>query len=297
MANDDIAIVLAIYNGEKYLNDLMDSLVAQGNVCVKEIIVIDDCSTDRSAEVITAYQEKFPYICILKNEFNQGPIRSFIKGAKLATAKYVAFADQDDIWIQNKLALTINAIKKADLNKPAVVFTDLKMIDENNKLVYNSFWDLYKISPRKNSFFTILFANIATGCTMLINQKMVNEFVNMPTDAQMHDHWIALVAASFGDWQYLEDKTVLYRIHQSSVTNKNKVTISKKISNFLEASFNKNSTFLNDYIHQACLFKLKYESILSNEKISQIDYFINLKNSTGFVKKLTSKFRFFLQKK
>lgn len=298
MYDDEISIVLAVYNGEKYLKKLIDSILKQIDVNINEIIIVDDCSNDGSKKIIDSYADEYKFIKFFTNEFNLGPIQSFIKGAKVATAKYVAFADQDDIWLDNKLKISIDLIKNTDgLNKPAVVFTDLKLIDENGQTVHDSFWQLYNIDPNKNNFFTLLFGNIATGCTMVINRLMLNEFIDMPEGALMHDHWIALIGFSFGTWRYSESKTVLYRVHENSVTTKNKSSFFKIATNFLKASFKKNPDFLDGKINQAFLFKSKYESILEQHHINQLNYFINLKNSSGILKKINSKYRFVISKR
>jgi glycosyltransferase involved in cell wall biosynthesis len=293
MDNNNISIVLAVHNGEKYIRKLFDSLIAQEDVIIQELIVVDDKSTDTSIEIIKTFQQKYPNIRLIANHENLGPIKSFIEGAKLTSSRYVAFADQDDIWKPTKLSLCLELLKKIEIdNKPSMVFSDLEMIDENDTHLYDSFWDLYRIRPVKNNLFTILFGNIVTGCTMIINRSMVNEFVEMPVTAPMHDHWIALIAYAFGNVAYLEDTTVLYRVHNNSVTNKHKVTFKQTIVNFLDASFGNKSKFLEDYINQAILFKLKYANKLNGPVNRQLNYFIRLKNASGFVRKLNSKFRF-----
>lgn len=297
MDDNQISVVLAVYNGEKYLRKMLDSILAQTGVTIRELIIVDDRSSDGSAELIEGYKQLHHQIKIITNPVNLGPIGSFKKGAAVATSNYIGFADQDDIWTGTKLSSTLDLLKKIDTgNKPAVVFTDLAMIDEQDKPLHGSFWKLYHINPAENNFFTVLFANIATGCTMVINSAMLDEFVKMPVEAQMHDHWIALIAMSIGNWAYLDERTVLYRVHGNSVTNKNEVTFGKAVKNFLQASLSKNPAFLKDYIGQAILFKQQYAGKLDQQKSKQLDYFIKLKNSSGFVKKLNSKFRFLIRK-
>ena len=293
LSYDEVSVVLAIYNGEQYLHKQLSSILAQKFVTIKDLIIVDDQSTDQSAEIIREFQQNHSFIKFLSNPVNLGPIGSFIAGSKLSTTEYTAFADQDDIWLDDKLYLSLNQIKKIDDNqRPSVVFSDLEMIDENDVSIYPSFWKLYDIIPAKNNFFTIAFGNIATGCTMLINRQMLNEFIDMPGNSQMHDHWIMLIASSLGNWSYLNDRTVYYRVHNNSVTNKAKITFSKKISNFLDAAFSKNPQFLSASIEQAELFKLIYKDRLNDLTIRQLNFFIKLKDASGFSRKIISKFRF-----
>jgi glycosyltransferase involved in cell wall biosynthesis len=294
MDEDQVSVVLAVYRGEKFLTKLLDSVFGQKDVFIKELIVVDDRSSDGSSEIIKGYQQKHSNIKLIANEVNLGPIGSFKKGASLATSKYIAFADQDDIWTGTKLSSSLDLLKKIDTgNAPAMVFTDLAMIDEEDNPLHDSFWELYKIKPAENNFYTVLFGNIVTGCTIVINRKMLEEFLVMPVEAPMHDHWLALIAFSFGSYGYLDDRTVLYRVHQNSVTNKNEITFGKVIKNFLAASFSKDSNFLDDYIKQAELFKARYADKLNKLTCQQLDKFIKLKSSSGFARKLNSKFRFY----
>jgi glycosyltransferase involved in cell wall biosynthesis len=293
----DISIVLAVYNGEKFLREQIDSILRQKDVLIKEFIIVNDCSIDGSMDILVAYRNQYSFIELLDNKSNIGPVGSFIKGAKRVTAAYTAFADQDDIWLDNKLSLSLQLIKEIDNdNKPAVVFTDLQLISEDGKDIGSSFWELYKIRPAENDFFTVLFGNIITGCTMVINRQMLDEFIHMPLTVQMHDHWIALIAFSFGKFNCSANKTILYRVHDNSVTNKNGVTLSQTMSNFFDAWFNKKSVFLKGYIQQGKLFKLHYGDRLDNKLSTKLDRFIRLESSSGLVKKLGSKFRFVISK-
>jgi glycosyltransferase involved in cell wall biosynthesis len=297
-AQPDISIVLAVYNGENFLKEQIDSILRQKDVLIKEFIIVNDCSLDGSMDILVAYKNQHGFIKLLDNPTNIGPIGSFINGAKQATAMYTAFADQDDIWLDNKLSLSLQLMQEIDNeNKPAVVFTDLQLISENGEVTTSSFWESYNIKPAANDFFTVLFGNIITGCTMLINRPMLDEFVNMPLTVQMHDHWIALIGFSIGKVNYSPAKTILYRIHGNSVTNKNSVTLRQTITNFFEAWFNKDSVFLKDYIRQGKLFKSHYGARLDKHLSTKLDYFIQLENSSGLVKKLKSKFRFAISKR
>jgi len=292
-AQPDITIVLAVYNGEKFLREQIDSILTQKDVLIKEFIIVNDRSTDGSMAILTEYKNLHSFIELLDNENNIGPVASFIKGARQSTAVYTAFADQDDIWLDDKLSLSLKLMREIDVDhKPAVVFTDLQLISANGHDLGASFWETYKIKPAENDFYTVLFGNIITGCSMLINNEMLREFLLMPLTVEMHDHWIALVAFAIGHVNYSTQPTILYRVHANSVTNKNKVTLSQKFNNFFEAWFNKDSAFLKGYIQQGKLFKEHYGNRLDSKMNKKLDHFVSLENSSGLVKKLRSKFRF-----
>jgi len=289
----EISVVLSVFNGEKYLRELMNSILSQKDVIISEFIIVDDCSTDNSGIILKEYASLNSKISIIKNQENQGVNYSFKKGAGLCTSDFIAFADQDDIWKENKLSLSLQEIKKLEVNsKPCLVFTNLEMMDESGSSLGISFWDLYKINPSENSFFTILFANIATGCTMVINKLMKDEFLFMPLEAYMYDQWLLFIASSLGDWSFVSEPTIFYRVHKKSVTNKVKPSRWESLSYYLRIFFDKNAEFLKIDLLQAVLFKNLYMDKLPEIHRKEIDFFMRLKNSMGIQRVLFSKLRF-----
>ncbi|MGI8952516.1 MAG: glycosyltransferase family 2 protein [Chitinophagaceae bacterium] len=287
---NSVSVALAVYNGEKYLPQQLASLQSQ-TLKPCELVVLDDCSTDRSVEIINAFQ--FPFDKKnFSNEKNMGPVYTFKKLAALCQGNFIAFCDQDDIWLPTKLELSLCAIKKFDNNIPAVVFSDLSIINEHDTLVQNSFWKQMAIKPNLFSLTDILFGNIITGCTALINRAMAIELSKMPLNIMMHDHWIALIAYSFGKYFYIQEPTVLYRMHHQSVTSKEKHSLFKVFSN----DFKNKSIYLEENIQQATEFKKMYLSKLKKENIKQLNEFINLKQKP-FLQKRLSRYRRSLMRK
>jgi len=156
---------------------------------------------------------------------------------------------------------------------------------------------MHNIKPALNNFYTLLFGNVITGCSMLINREMLREFLIMPVNVEMHDHWVALVASAFGNWSYTNEKTVFYRVHNNSVTNKDKKASRDVVANLLKIMFSLKSDYLNNYINQASLFKAQYAQKLDKRLNSQLNYFISLMNAPGLIKKINSKLRFYIGKK
>jgi glycosyltransferase involved in cell wall biosynthesis len=277
--SDKISIALATYNGEKYLYQLLTSLQAQ-TLKPFELVVIDDCSSDNSVKIVNDYSFSFGKK-IFVNEKNMGPVYTFKKLAGLCKGDFIAFCDQDDVWISNKLELMFTEIKKLDQNVPAVVFSDLSVIDEEGKLIQQSYWQQRTVQPDKFSFQDILFANIITGCTTLINTAMANELSKMPLNVMMHDHWIALIAFSFGTHSFIEAPTVLFRSHNSSVTNKEKTTTINVFLNDLKLR----KQYLCGNINQAIEFKNLYSQNLDGRDANVLDKFIALQTKPFFYKR------------
>lgn len=256
-SNASISVALAVYNGEKYLKQLLLSLENQ-TLKPCELVVLDDCSSDNSLEIINSFPLSFEKK-IFSNKKNEGPVYTFRKIAELCRGNFIAFCDQDDIWLPEKLELALCEIKKIDTTIPAIVFSDLSVIDERGIVIQESYWKQRTVRPEKFLFADILFANIITGCTTLVNRPMVNEFLKMPENVMMHDHWLALIGYSFGSHPFINRPTVLFRSHQNSVTNKGKDTTLEVLIN----DFKNRSTYLKKNIEQAIEFKNLYSARLN----------------------------------
>ena len=115
-----VAVLISTYNGKKYLKEQLDSILNQTYPNI-EIVIRDDGSTDSTLELVKEYQEKHSNIR-LKEGTNIGFIKSFFKLLEMADADYYAYCDQDDIWLENKIELAVNALNQADNTKPNMAF-------------------------------------------------------------------------------------------------------------------------------------------------------------------------------
>lgn len=193
-----IHILLSTYNGERYLKEQLDSIIAQTYTDWR-LFVRDDGSTDDTQRIAEQYAEKDDRIRIIDNgKANIGAMRSFeYLLAQCGGADYYAFADQDDVWRSDKLALSLDAIQQAEKvhpNKPIVVHTDLKVVDEQLHEVAPSFWRYSNIRPDllDTHIRYMAICNSVTGCTMLFNGLAREGALPIPDKAYMHDAWIAL---------------------------------------------------------------------------------------------------------
>ena len=265
-----ISVAMAVYNGEAYLKQQLDSLLQQ-QYPATEIIILDDCSTDDSANIIQQFVSPNIPIHYYKNEVNKGPLYTFRKLVSYCTGDYIAFCDQDDIWLPNKLDICMQQMQLLPTQLPAVVFTDLSLINNNNQIIQASFWKYYGIYPQQTSFANVLFNNVITGCSTLINKAMAQEINRMPDEAILHDHWIALIAYSFGQFYSLDTPTVLYRAHNNSVTQKAKLSLQSRFFNTVKS----NPDFLK-HIQQARAFKQLYNNRLKPQQQQTLRYFTGL---------------------
>lgn len=277
---DTISVALAVYNGEEFLQAQLDSIKNQ-LVQPDELIIVDDNSTDNSAFVYNNFNTtvvKKIYI----NDQNIGVIKSFKKAVSLCSGDYIALCDQDDIWLSEKLQESIARIKKIDKEIPAVIFSDLSVMDKKGNILHNSFWKIRSAIPSNFTLEDILYGNIITGCTAVINRAMAAEFNKMPDEIMMHDHWLALIAYSFGKFDYIHKPMVLYRAHGESVTDKGKASY---IQNFIK-EYTHRQSYLAQNIEQAKAFKQLYQNNLSEQDAAIIQRFIDLEHKNFLQKRL-----------
>lgn len=269
-----IDILLATYNGEKYLKEQIDSLLNQSYTDWK-LLIRDDLSNDNTLSIISEYIKKYPNkIKRYESEKRLRPCQSFNYLLQQSKSEYIMFCDQDDIWLPNKIELSLKKIKELEEKKnkgiPILVHTDLKVIDSNNKIIAESFWQLLGLNPEQKSIKDLLGTNFVTGNTVIINRKLKDKIGNIPLNANMHDWWLALVATEFGIVSYLNKTTILYRQHDLNSVGAKGV---------LQRSF-KTHIYLINIIKQVKAFEKKYSLKFSTLEIlirKIKNYYTNLK--------------------
>ncbi len=221
-----VAILLPTFNGEKYLEEQLDSLLAQS---YKNLVVVlrDDGSRDGTLDIIHSHLDRFPdtFHWIENKGRNLGASGSFSflmryvlehkKELGLEKA-YMMFCDQDDIWVENKVELEMQRMQTAEAdneNIPVLIHSDLKVVSDSRNLISESFIRYQGLNPERNTFKYILLSNLVTGCTALINESLAKQSTPIPSDAIMHDWWLALVASAFGRLVLINQPLVEYRQH------------------------------------------------------------------------------------
>ena len=223
-----IAILLSTYNGSDYLESFLCSLTQQ-NFQDFDVIARDDGSRDGSWDILQSFAKQSQNSTILDKSFNLGVKKSFFRLMNEASEKsydYIMFADQDDVWHADKVEKTY--LKMQDLesrygkNMPILVHSDLIVVDEKLNSIASSFWKYQHIDPAKDSLNRLLLHNVVTGCTMMMNQALVEKVKMIPDEAIMHDWWIAMVASSFGKIAYINEPLMFYRQHGKNDTGAKK---------------------------------------------------------------------------
>jgi glycosyltransferase involved in cell wall biosynthesis len=285
MHKKGISVVLTTYNGAQFIQKQIASILNQ-TVLPQEIIICDDRSTDNTADILKSFATN-NLIKLFINEKQLGVVDNFKKGVRNAIpGNWIAFADQDDIWSANKLERLGNAMQDLDDDfTPALIFSDLNIINQNDDIINNSFWNQQKINPAKISLKSLLYGN------MLINAPMLTEFLNMPKLEFLHDEWLALIAYSFGKFKFIPEQLIQYRQHNNNVTFSNNI----KPLNFcqrLKVELNHISgkkKFLPRQFQLAKSFLKNYRNQLDGNSISILEGFIKLENKHYLFQRLSRK--------
>lgn len=285
-----VEVLLASYNGEKFLQEQLDSLINQTFSDFK-ITIRDDGSTDNTLKIIETYSQKYPSkISLLKDDKkNVGATQNFGILLESSTADYIFFCDQDDIWLPNKMEISLQKMKIIEQeNKatPCLIFSDMKAIDEAGKIISNSVWQQLHLHPKYFTLNRLLVQNIPHGCTMLINKAMRNLAVPIPKAAMLHDHWIALLAATCGKYDFIKTPTLLLRNHAENVTRK-KTSIFQKLKRFSSNFLSKKEYeyYITIRVNQAKALQLRTSTFISDEKFEVLKKFISLENANGISRK------------
>ncbi|MBR3041555.1 MAG: glycosyltransferase family 2 protein [Eubacterium sp.] len=228
-----VDILLATYNGEKYIDRQIKSLVTQDRDSMDtdiRILIRDDGSTDKTLDIINKrleyYRAKRPNpmeVVISQDRKPTGsPAANFMKLLSLSDAEYVMFSDQDDMWYRRKTAVTYNYMKRCEekygKETPILVHSDLSLMNAEGKKIADSFYDYQKL-PKDDRLSTLLIQNTVTGCTMMLNKAAADLLRQAPAEEMllMHDHYAAILIAATGKVKLIDEALIRYRQHSQNI--------------------------------------------------------------------------------
>lgn len=263
-----ISVALCTYNGEKYLEEQVNSIINQ-SVAVNEIIVCDDKSIDKTMRILDIYSSKYPSLFkIHSNSENLNSLKNFEKAISLTTGDIIFLSDQDDIWETNKVK---DYLKYFDENpKIEVLASNGFCIDENaQKSEKYAIWDIPQFLRNENinfDYYTIIayLANIATGASMAFKKEFAKEILPFPTIKNLfHDEWIAIIASKKKAFHLLDEKYFQYRIHQNQQVGGVFYEKSSKTKKYLLGVFDLSNTNVSfsDYKERLKRFCYSFEKI------------------------------------
>ncbi|MCR5097801.1 MAG: glycosyltransferase family 2 protein [Lachnospiraceae bacterium] len=235
------AILLATYNSEKYIGEMISSLLNQtftDFVCY----IHDDGSGDGTLKVLEGYAASHPdKFYILRDETSHlGAKGNFLHLLKSVEADTYFFADADDVWMKDKMEKSLDALGRLGDAGPCAVFSDMKVTDENLNVTHGSFIRALDRDPSYHSFQEIIMDNPAAGCTLCFNracrdaaifatdEKADEKFAQASSLVEMHDVWVLLTAALLGRVDVMDEPLVYYRQHGDNEMGAKTESVAKK---------------------------------------------------------------------
>lgn len=216
----NVAILMATFNGERYIEEQLQSLA---NQTYKNITVYihDDQSTDGTLEVIRKFAAQSDLkIHIFEDQQRRGCRDSFIAMLEHVEANYYMFSDQDDVWLPEKISKSLALLAKLENSEgeaghmPCLVHTDQVVVDANLNIISRSIWEAKGIDVLAHRKLGILgSSNIYAGCTEIFNRALRDKSLEYNLQVRYHDYWVAIVAVAFGKVASLAEGTILYRQH------------------------------------------------------------------------------------
>ena len=256
-----ITILMATYNGARYLAEQINSLLSQTEQGFV-LHIQDDRSTDETDSILHAYAAKYPEkIFVHTREQNSGGAKwNFLDLMVNFPDDYVMLCDQDDVWLPNKIALTLQAMQRMEnefgAETPILVHTDLTVVDESLNTIAESLNRMLDLRMEYGILSSQTVQNTVTGCTAMYNRALAQR-IRIPRACIVHDWWLGMMAVCFGKKEYIPDKTLFYRQHgANSIGAKNVVSLSyiaqkmlrpKKIREQLDATYQQAEEFLHVY--------------------------------------------------
>ena len=273
-----VSVLLASYNGEKYIREQLASILNQ-TFSDLSIVISDDLSTDGTPAIIREYEEQYPgRVRSLRNSERSGSAQNnFFRLLKSEADDYIMLCDQDDVWLPNKVEVTLREMKKLEAEwgggVPLLVHGDLSVTDKEGGILHKSMAEYQKIAVHDNRFSHYLVENNITGNTVMINRALLGFLADVPKECVMHDWWLGLLASCFGRISYIDRPLVLYRQHgENQMGSKSgKEQYAERIRNQDVVRENYRKMFA-----QAQMFLKLYGNEMSLDQREVLEHFIKL---------------------
>lgn len=216
MNNILCSILIPVYNGEKFLEKTIQSCLAQSLINNIEIIVIDDCSSDSSFELMQKLASSHSNIIALKNDINSGINKTVNKAASLAKGKYIMFLGHDDMLRPNHIEIMMNEFDDAT----SFVHCNADLIDENDNIFGVGVDDTVQTKKTKNIKYYLSLGNVVHSTGAIIRKSSFDNVGGWDEKFRNYGEWLLWIKlASVGKVKYSPKIKALYRRHETNITN------------------------------------------------------------------------------
>lgn len=216
---------MATYNGERFLEPQLESLIRQ-SYSEWRLLVHDDGSSDNSIKILKQFRNRYPNkISIIEDNIRTGSAKNnFFHLMSFVNTDYVMLCDQDDVWFNDKIEVTLQKIQESEANftGPIAAYTDLCVVDEKLSIISNSMKKRQKLRHAV-TLNDILLSNCVSGCTLMLNRP-ATKLLTFPAEAIMHDWWFAIeIVRNNGILLEIKKPTIYYRQHAHNAVGSKRV--------------------------------------------------------------------------
>ena len=269
----EIQILLATYNSSRFLREQLDSILAQDRRGF-EVLIRDGGSVDDTLEIIGEYQRKNPEMIRFLGRTPATAPENFASLLASSTAPLIMFSDHDDVWKPDKVRVTLEKYRELESEygsgTPIMVYTDSEVVDSELKLISRSMIRFQNLNPHLLTLNRLIVQNVPSGNTMIVNRALVDLASPIPPAAVMHDHWLALVAATMGKIGFLPEPTIYYRQHSNNVYGASYYSFSTFLHKLRQGRETIRSRFQQN-ISQAVAFGDRYAGKLDKTDLKMLE--------------------------
>lgn len=225
---DSVSIAMTTFNGERFLRKQLDSIYSQTRL-PNEVIVCDDCSTDGTVAILEEYKIN-KGLTYFVNESQLGVNANFFKAISLCQGDYIAICDQDDIWLPEKIELSLKKLKQIEKDSFALVYSSKVDIDAEGNLISKISASDKDYCGNVRSFFSP--NPVCQGCSMLLNRKLVDYVLSKYQSLKfshtylIYDAFICFTCVMIGQKCDMDKQLLLYRRHDNNVLGRRKKNLS-----------------------------------------------------------------------
>lgn len=255
--NPTVSVVLATYNGEKYIEQQLSSIYHQ-SLQPTQIVIADDGSRDGTLRLIHNFVDyanstdghRLPSIRVdfLASAGNLGVAANFYRALQVCIGDFIALSDQDDVWRHDKLEVLVTALTKQP--DALLAFSNARLVDENNDPLSGSLFTAIGLSGREReriqsdqALDILLRRNIVTGATVLLRRELVKTAGPIPS-GWIHDEWLAFIASLQSGLVCVDEPLIDYRQHSANVIGASRLTMKKRLSKLSESRMQRNRRLL-----------------------------------------------------
>jgi len=226
------SIALCCYNGEAYISEQLNSFLTQ-TILPTELIVCDDGSTDKTLDIVNCFAKHAPFhVQVIRNPHTLGSTKNFEKAISLCSSDIIFLSDQDDLWHNEKIALTLQAFSD---HQVIAAFSNAQIVDSNNQPFGYDLWQRLSFKPQQLdqaaqplSFATLVKHNVVTGATLAFRKQLRPCLLPIPQQ-WIHDAWIALTLSTQGVILPIEQPLINYRQHATNQIGAIKVSLYQRL--------------------------------------------------------------------